>query len=117
LAVGGDAEDARPGAASFFLARAAELAAQAQLLRDVFGNPFQPVPLDRGWRTPAVASLAQAAYDERILPSGELDLTRLAVLADALEEAGASGELVEHLRSAGPHVRGCWAVDLVLGKE
>jgi RNA-directed DNA polymerase len=36
-------------------------------------------------------------------------------LADALEENGASGELLEHLRSPGPHVRGCWALDLVLG--
>jgi hypothetical protein len=51
----------------------------------------------------------------RQFPSGELDPHRLAVLADALEEAGAPAELVEHLRSPGPHVRGCWPVDLCLG--
>ena len=60
-------------------------------------------------------SLAHAAYDERHLPSGELDPLRLAVLADALEEAGAPDELVGHLRSPGPHVRGCFAVDFCLG--
>jgi hypothetical protein len=40
-----------------------------------------------------------------------------AVLADALEEAGADAELVEHLRGPGLHLRGCWAVDLILGRE
>jgi hypothetical protein len=64
-----------------------------------------------------VLSLAQAAYEERNLPSGTLDNARLAVLADALEDAGASGAILEHLRSEGPHVRGCFAVDLLLGKE
>jgi hypothetical protein len=53
-----------------------------------------------------------------MLPSSELDTARLTVLADALEEAGCGdGEMLGHLRSAGPHVRGCWALDLVLGKE
>ena len=43
---------------------------------------------------------------------------RLAVLFDALEEAGCDdAEILNHLRSPGPHVRGCWAVDLLLGKE
>src|SRR5262249_10842750 len=56
---------------------------QCGLARCVFGNPFRPVSVDRAWLTPTVVSLAQAAYDERILPSGELDTTRLAVLADA----------------------------------
>jgi hypothetical protein len=65
--------------------------------------------------TPTAVSLAQATYDER-LPSGELDAVRLSILADALEDAGASGDLLDHLRSAGPHVRGCWAIDLILGK-
>ena len=58
------------------------------------------------------------AYDERLMPSGELDLGRLAVLSDALEEAGCtSAEILTHLRSPGPHVRGCWALDLILGKS
>ena len=62
--------------------------------------------------------LARPAYEDRLLPSGHLDPVRLAVLADALEEAGCTDEsILTHLRSAGPHVRGCWALDLVLGKE
>jgi hypothetical protein len=86
-------------------------------LRDVMGNPFRPVVIKQAWLTSSVASLAQAAYDERRLPSGHLDCARLAVLADALEEAGADdAELLAHLRSEGPHVRGCWAVDAVLGR-
>lgn len=85
------------------------------LLRDVFGNPFRPLVLDPACRTPTVVSLARAAYDERQLPGGELDTQRLAVLADALEEAGVPDELAAHLRSPGPHVRGCFAVDLCLG--
>jgi hypothetical protein len=68
------------------------------------------------WRTPDVVALATAAYDERRMPSGEFDPQRLAVLADALEEVGANEAIVTHLRSDGPHVRGCWAVDLCLAK-
>jgi hypothetical protein len=88
----------------------------ATLLREVFG-PRSPegAAFDSRLRTPTVVSLARAAYDERQLPSGELAPHRLSVLADALEEAGAHGELVAHLRSPGPHVRGCWALDLALG--
>jgi hypothetical protein len=78
-------------------------------------EPFRPVALDPAWLKPNVASLAQAADEERILPSGELDVARLAVLAGALEEAGAPDDQITHLRSPGPHVRGCWAVDLCLG--
>jgi hypothetical protein len=95
----------------------AEWGQQTRLLRDIFGNPFRPVKLIAAHRTPAVVSLARAAYDERHLPSGELDTHRLAVLADALEEAGAPGEVVAHLRGPGPHVRGCWPVDALLAKE
>jgi hypothetical protein len=95
-----------------------ELALQAELLRDVFGNPFCLVSLDSGLLTPTVLSLAQAASDQRPLSSGELELARLMVLADSLEDAGCTDDvLLSHLRSPGPHVRGCWALDLVLGKE
>ena len=91
--------------------------AHASLVREVFGNPFRPVTTS-SWQSPQVVALAQAAYDERELPAGTLDLARLAVLADALEEAGCAAQaILDHLRGPGPHVRGCWAVDLILGKE
>jgi hypothetical protein len=88
---------------------------RASVLRDVFGNPFQPVgPVDPAWlifNSGAACSLAQSVHD-----SGGFD--RLPLLADALEDAGCTDfELLGHLRGPGPHVRGCWAVDLVLGKS
>jgi hypothetical protein len=94
---------------------AAEAAADSRfvrtLLHDLFGNPFRPVALDPTWRTPQVVALAQAINQERVFDC-------LPVLADALEEAGCdSAELLAHCRAPGPHVRGCWLVDLVLGKE
>jgi hypothetical protein len=88
------------------------------LVRDVFGNPFRSVPVALAWLTPQVVALAQAAYDERELPAGTLDISRLAVLADALEEAGCTApDLLNHLRSPGPHYRGCFVLDLLLGKQ
>jgi hypothetical protein len=98
--------------------RAAERAEQADLLRDVFGpHPLRPITVEPSWRTPAVVSVARAAYEERDLPAGTLDRERLAVLADALEEAGCTdSDLLGHLRGPGLHVRGCFALDLLLGK-
>jgi hypothetical protein len=92
-------------------------AGQCAVVREIAGNPFRPAPLGPAWLTADASALAQAAYDERGLPSGELDPERLAILADALEEAGCTDQTVlDHLRSSGPHVRGCWALDLILGK-
>jgi hypothetical protein len=69
------------------------------------------------WHDGAVVKLAEAVYEERELPSGHLDAGRLAILADMLEEAGCcDAGLLGHLRGPGPHVRGCFAVDLLLGK-
>jgi hypothetical protein len=102
---------------------AGERAAQGTLLRDVFGPlPFRGVRLDPAWlawNSGTVVRLAAAAYEERSLPAGTLDVARLGVLADALEEAGCDdGEILGHLREqGGAHVRGCWAADLLLGKE
>jgi hypothetical protein len=89
-----------------------------RLVRDVFGNPFRPKPpVEPAWQGGLVATLAQAAYEDRKLPEGTLRGDRLAVLADALEEAGyTDARLLEHLRGPGPHVRGCFALDAVLGK-
>jgi len=82
----------------------------AASLRDIFGNPFRPITVDPAWRTATVVALTEAIYADRAFD-------RLPILADALEEAGCtSAELLSHCRQPGEHVRGCWAVDLVLGK-
>jgi hypothetical protein len=79
-------------------------------LRDIFGNPFRPVIADPRWLTSNVTDLARTIYDERAFD-------RLPILADALMDAGCADEaILSHCRSEGPHVRGCWVVDLVLGK-
>lgn len=90
-------------------------ALQADLLRDIAGNPFRPYYVR--WSGGPIGSLSRAAYEER-LPDGTIDPARLAILADAVEEAGCTEALLlDHLRSPGPHVRGCWALDVILGKE
>lgn len=99
---------------------AQERAFQTDILRDIIGNPFHtPPPLDaRLLSDGLVAKLARNTYDERSLPSGHLDRDRLIVLADILEERGVTDAgLLGHLRSAGPHWRGCWGLDLVLGRS
>jgi hypothetical protein len=119
------ADAAVPDAAAWIemreTAASRERVAHTTLIRDVFGNPFRPVPavdpacLAR--QGGAVTQLALMANEDRRLPEGTLDPARLALVADALEDAGcADAELHDHLRSLGPHVRGCWAVDLLLGK-
>jgi hypothetical protein len=116
---------AEPGAIPYFHHRCfrynqEELPAQADLLRDLFGNPFRPVKGDPAlfaWNDGVIPKLARAAYDARHLPEGALDETRMAILADALEEAGCIHEkMLHHCRSRGPHVRGCWLIDLLLSK-
>ena len=88
----------------------AEQQAQADLLRCVFGNPFRPVAVDPDWRTATVVALATTIYEGRAWD-------RLPVLADAREDAGcADPDVLGHLRGPGPHARGCWVVDLLLGK-
>jgi hypothetical protein len=92
------------------LSSANELAIQADLLRDIFGDPFRPVAFDPAWRTPMVRGLAEGIEQEQAFD-------RLPILADALEEAGCTSDaLLSHCRSPGPHVRGCWALGLVLSR-
>jgi hypothetical protein len=87
------------------------------ILRESFVNPVRPPAVKARWRTADVLALAESAYEARRLPSGRLESEGLCVLADALEEAGCDeGRILEHLRSTSPHIRGCWALDLVLGK-
>lgn len=89
----------------------AERAAQATLVREVIGNPFRPVRLDPAWLSSPVLALAGTMYDAR-------DFASLPILADALEEAGCDQpDVLAHCRGPGPHIRGCWVIDLVLGKS
>ena len=95
--------------------RATEQAAQVTLLlHDIFGNPFRPVTLDPfvlGWNAGTVIKLAQGANRP-----AAFDL--LPILADALEDAGCTNQdILGHCRGSGEHVRGCWVVDLILGKK
>jgi hypothetical protein len=77
----------------------------------VFGNPFHPTVFASAWRTVDVAALAQVAYESR-------DFSALPILADALEDAGCTDRtILEHCRGPDPHVRGCWVLDLILGKQ
>jgi hypothetical protein len=87
----------------------AEQGVQAALLRDIFGNPYRPVAPDPAWVPSNAEVLAQAMYDSR-------DFAAMPLLADLLEEAGCPAAVSEHCRGPGPHVRGCWVVDLLLGK-
>lgn len=86
-----------------------------RLFRDIFTNPFRPLPaIDPtwlAWNGRTVAKLAEDIYDQKRFED-------LPILADALEDAGcADAALLEHLRGPGLHVRGCWAIDLLLGRE
>jgi len=84
---------------------------QANNLRDIFGNPFRPVSFDPRWRTSDVVDVARGIYEDKAFE-------RMPILADALMDAGCEDEqIIGHCRGEGPHVRGCWVVDLVLGKE
>jgi hypothetical protein len=89
------------------------------LLRCVFGNPFREPADEPSWLTPDIRLMARVAYDSRLREGqgGALRPFEVAALADALEEVGCpEAAILEHLRGPGPHVRGCHALDAVLGK-
>jgi hypothetical protein len=94
--------------------RAEELHAHAELAHDIFGNLFRPFnvyPAWLAWRGGLIVSMARRMYDSR-------DFSDMPVLADALEEAGCRvQDILGHCRSGGEHVRGCWVIDLLLGKS
>ena len=88
-----------------------EQVAQVALLLDIFGNPFRPVTSDPSWLTSTVVSLAEGIDTQRAFD-------RMPILADALQDAGCdAADILDHCRRAVSHVRGCWVIDLLLGKE
>ena len=88
-----------------------ETALICDIIRDIFGNPFRPVPFSPAWRTDTALTLARQMYESR-------DFSLMPILTDALQDAGCEDEnILNHCRDANQvHVRGCWVVDLVLGK-
>jgi hypothetical protein len=104
-------EENRVGQGNRAIAWKKEMLGQSALLREIFGNPFRPVTVNPSWLTSNVTGIAQAIYDER-------DFEDLPVLGDALEDAGCdNADILNHCRQPGEHVRGCWVVDLILGKS
>jgi hypothetical protein len=92
-------------------AMSAERKSQTELARCVFGNPFRSVFINPAWITPDVRAVARTIYEEHRF--GDMP-----ILADALEEAGCTNNaVIAHCRGPGPHVRGCWVVDALLGKK
>jgi hypothetical protein len=106
---------------AFEAAYTAERTGQALVLRDLYHRPCCSVIRDPAWlhwNNGTIPKLARATYEQGELPTGLLDKDRLRILADALEEAGcADADLLGHLRGPGPHVRGCFVVDALLGKS
>ncbi len=108
--------DVTQAAQHFFQAESGAGEAQrivfADLLRDIVGNLFQPVEFSPEWRTDTAVLLARPMYESR-------DFSAMPILADALQDAGCDNDdILNHCRdTALTHVRGCWAIDLVLGKE
>ena len=84
------------------------------LIRDIFHNPYRPVTFASAWLSwndRLIPRLAKSIYDDRAFD-------RMPILADALEEAGCTDtDILNHCRQPGEHVRGCWVVDLLLGKK
>lgn len=95
-------------------AKDAEEVEQAKLLREIAGNPFRPVKVEPAWlrwNDRTVVAMAQSIYEDRAF-------NRLPILHDALLDAGCDNEeILSHCCGPGPHTRGCWPVDLILGKS
>jgi hypothetical protein len=90
---------------------ASESERMVTLLHETIGNPFRPVTLNPIWISPIVLALATGIDKE-----GTFD--RMPILADALQDSGCDNhEILNHCRQPSEHVRGCWALDLLLGKS
>jgi hypothetical protein len=97
--------------AAYRNAERGERAIQVTLLRDIFNNPFRPIGVNPACVTQAVLELTRTIYHDRAFD-------RLRILAHALEEAGCdNADILSHCRGPGEHVRGCWVVDLLTGRE
>jgi hypothetical protein len=88
---------------------------QTAILKDVLGPlPIRTVAIDprwTAWNNGTIPAIARRIYEERAFHE-------LPILADALEDAGCTDpDVLSHCRGPGPHARGCWVVDLLLGKE
>lgn len=91
-------------------AQSTDAVVQSLLLRDIFGNPFRPVSVDPSWRPSTVLQLASGIYADRAFD-------RMPILADALQDAGCDNDdVLNHCRQTREHVRGCWVIDMILGK-
>jgi hypothetical protein len=108
---GPHATDALESGPEWDATRDAENGAERALLLDIFGNPFRAVAFAPEWRTDTALSLAKQMYESR-------DFSAVPILADAIQDAGCdNADILDHCRGSGPHVRGCWVVDLVLDRE
>jgi hypothetical protein len=88
-----------------------EYLGQCRDIRDIFGDPFQTLDLAPSWLTSEVVEVAHTMYDARAFD-------RMPILGDALEDAGcADAAILAHCRDRVEHVRGCWVVDALLGKQ
>jgi hypothetical protein len=95
---------------SCFSPKSSILNAHCDLLRDIFGNQFHSRTIHPGWRSQRVLELARVIYTER-------SFDKMPLLCDALEQAGCSDPAtLAHCREPRLHVRGCWVVDVLLGK-
>jgi hypothetical protein len=87
-----------------------------QLLRDLFGPlPFRPIGVEPSllrWNDGTVVKVARGIYDDRAFE-------RMPILADALLDAGCDNDdiLVHCRREGAVHTKGCFVLDLLLGKE
>jgi hypothetical protein len=98
------------GAADLSSDPESEAGFQAALLRDIFGNPFRTHAIDQRCLGSAVVSLGDKIYSQR-------EFDKMQELADALEQSGCTdSDILAHCRGHGPHVRGCWVIDRLLGK-
>lgn len=116
------ASDGGPVAMSLHRAKANRRAQICRMIRCIFGPlPFRPLVIDPVCSTPTINSLAATIYNDREVwnnPASRSSFDRLPILANALEEVGCtSADILNHCRSESPHVRGCWVIDLLLGKE